>query len=76
VIEAGKAQGKRQAIAEKDARERELQRVRTQAIREKEEAKRRKQRRRASRDRQQRLVQLGRRLAGIVGVGSRQDLRP
>ena len=76
VIEADKARGKRRAVAEKDAREREQQRVRTQAIREKEEAKRRKQRRRASRERQQRLVQLGRRIAGIVGVGSRQDLRP
>ena len=76
VIEAGKARGKRQALAEKDARERELQRVRTHSIREKEEAKRRKQRRRASRERQQRLLQFGRRIAGIMGVGSRGDLRP
>ena len=76
IVEAGKARGKRAAVAEKEARERELQRVRAQSIREKEDAKRRKQRRRASRERQQRLVQFGRRLAGMVGVGSRQDLRP
>lgn len=76
VIEAGKARGKRQAAAERDNRERELQRVRARAIREKEDAKRRKQRRRAARERQQRLVQFGRRLAGIVGVGPREDLRP
>jgi hypothetical protein len=76
VIEADKARGKREAAAQRDARERELQRVRARSIREKEEAKRRKQRRRAARERQQRLVQFGRRLAGIVGVGSREDLRP
>ena len=75
-VEAQKARGKREAVAARESRERELQRVRAQAIRDKEEAKRRKQRRRAARERQQRLVQLGRRLAGIVGVGSRQDLRP
>jgi hypothetical protein len=75
-IEAGKARGKRAAAADRDARERELQRVRARAIREKEELKRRKGRRRAARERQHRLVQFGRRLAGIVGVGSRQDLRP
>jgi hypothetical protein len=76
VVEAGKARGKREAAAERDARERDLQRARARAIREKEESKRRKQRKRATRERQQRLVQFGRRLAGIVGVGSRQDLRP
>jgi hypothetical protein len=76
VIEEAKARGKREAAAERDARERELQRIRARAIREKEEGKRRKQRRRVARERQHRLVQFGRRLAGIVGVGSRQDLRP
>jgi hypothetical protein len=75
-IEAEKARGKREAVAARETREREQLRARTRAIREKEEAKRRKQRRRTARERQQRLVQLGRRLAGIVGVGSRQDLRP
>ena len=76
IVEAGKARLKREAAADRDARERELRRVRDRAVREKEESRRRKQRRRASRERQQRLVQFGRRLAGIVGVGSRQDLRP
>ena len=76
ISEAGKARYKREAVAARDAREREQRRVRELALREKEDARRRKARRKAARDRRQRIVQFGRKLAGMVGVASRQDLRP
>jgi hypothetical protein len=76
IVERGKAQVKQEAVAAREARERELQRARARSIREKEDARRRKARRKAGRERQQRLAQFGRRLASIVGVGSRQDMRP
>jgi hypothetical protein len=64
VVEAGKAQIKREAAASREARERERQRLRAHALRQKEEARHRKQRRRANRERQQRLIAFGRRLVG------------
>ena len=76
IVERGKAELKREAVAAREAREREQQRTREHALSEKEGARRRKARRKAGRERQQRLVQFGRRLAGLVGVGSRQNIQP
>ena len=76
IVERGKARLKQDAVAAREARERELRLTRERSIREKEDARRRKARRKASRERQQRLAQLGRRLASMVGVGSRQGMRP
>jgi hypothetical protein len=75
IDEAGKARLKQRAMAAREAREREFRKTRDRALREKADTRRRKVRRKANRERQQRLVQFGRRLFGLASGGSRPDLR-